>query len=64
MRDGDGVARPAERARHLGDAPVLLDRLNNTQREDLLVETTDLGGFFLSLLGGRGRELPKIAPTT
>jgi hypothetical protein len=63
MRDGDTVAQPGERARHLGDAPVLLDRLNHTQRADLLVETTDLG-FLFSLLGGRGREPPKNAPTT
>jgi hypothetical protein len=61
MRDGDGVARPAERAWHLGDAPVLPDRLNNTQRADLLVWATDLGGSFLSLRRAWARALKKRA---
>jgi hypothetical protein len=61
MREGDGVARPAERARHLGDTFVLLDRLNNTQRADLLVKTTELGASFFSLKRAWARAPKKRA---
>ena len=56
-----GVARPAERTRHLGDAPVLLDRLNNIQRADLLAETTELGFSFFSLRRAWARAPKKRA---